>query len=261
MNNTYAGKVALVIGGGRGMGRDIAKAFAAEGAHVVVSARTEAYGKETIKQIDALGGAATLCGGDIGVRRDVTAMIDTAAAVTGTIDVLVVTAAEAPTEPLCDMADDTYDTMVQSNINGIYWIAKDAAPHLSKAADWGRLIYISSGSANRTFVPGLVAYASSKAYMNAFARGLAVELGPRRITVNVVEPGLIASDRMKEHLSEDAYTAIARQFPVPRVGQHADVTGAVLYLASPQGSYVTGTSILVDGGASMASLAGVVERS
>src|SRR5690606_34205410 len=106
------------------------------------------------------------------------------------------------------------------------------------------LIYISSGSANRTFMPGLIPYASSKAFMNAFARGLAVEFGPKGILVNVVEPGMIASDRMLEHLSPEQAKAIAKGFPVPRAGQPSEIASAVLYLASPEAGYITGSSLL-----------------
>lgn len=254
MSDRFEGQVALVIGGGRGMGRAIAEAFAAEGARVVISARTQKFGEETVAAFQANGWHASLVLGDISERSSVRKMIDEAVHQQGALDIVVHCAADNGHGLVTEMPDETFDYLVKSNINSLFWVAKDAAPHLSKAKNKGRLIYISSGSANRTFMPGLIPYASSKAFMNAFARGLAVEFGPKGILVNVVEPGMVASDRMLEHLSPEQAQAIAKGFPVPRAGQPSEIASAVLYLASPEAGYITGSSLLVDGGASMVSL-------
>jgi 3-oxoacyl-[acyl-carrier protein] reductase len=257
MQQRYTGKVVLVTGGGRGMGRAIADAFAGEGATVVISARTRSYGEAAVAAIVARGGKASLVGGDISDRAAVKAMFAQAVQEHGRLDVVVHCAADNGHGRIVDMEDEAFDYLVKSNVNSLFWIAKDAAPHLSQAPGKGRLIYISSGSANRSFIPGLIAYASTKAFMNAFARGLAVEFGPMNILVNVVEPGMIASDRMKSTVSEAQSTAISAGFPVPRAGEPDEVAAAVLFMASPEASYITGTSLLVDGGASMAPLPGL----
>ncbi|MES2899006.1 MAG: SDR family oxidoreductase [Pseudomonadota bacterium] len=254
MQQRYAGKVVLVTGAGRGMGRSIADAFAAEGATVVISARTSSYGEEAVTAIKSRGGAATLVGGDISDRAAVKAMFSQAIAAHGRLDVVVHCAADNAHAKIVDMDDDAFDYLIKSNVNSLFWIAKDAAPHLSRAPGKGRLIYISSGSANRNFIPGLIPYASTKAFMNAFARGLAVEFGPMNILVNVVEPGMVASDRMKAGVNEQQAAAISSNFAVPRPGHPDEIAAAVLFMASPDASYITGTSLLVDGGASMASL-------
>jgi 3-oxoacyl-[acyl-carrier protein] reductase len=148
---------------------------------------------------------------------------------------------------------------VRSNIQSLFWLAKDAAPHLAKAQDKGRIIFISSGEANRKYTPTLIPYGSSKAFMNAFARGLAVEFGALNILVNVIEPGLIGTDHMLETLGEELPHRLAEHFPVPRLGQSADIASAALFLTSNEASYITGTSLLVDGGATMVTLPKVEE--
>jgi len=260
MGGKFQGKVALVVGAGRGMGRTIAEAFAAEGATVVISARTAKFGQEAVAAIEAKGGKAFLVQGEIGDRASMKAMVEEAARLAGGVDIVVHSASSNNKGQVIDMADEAYDELVRSNIHSVFWLAKDAAPYLSKAKDKGRLIYISSGAANRQFMPGLIPYMASKAYMNAFARGLAVEFGPRNILVNVVEPGMIASDRMKSELPAEYADAIAGNFPVSRVGTTQDIANAVLFLASTEASYITGTSLLVDGGATMVPLGNIAAK-
>lgn len=247
-------KVVLVTGAGRGMGRAVALAYAKEGAKVVVSARTARHGEETIAQIEALGGEACLVGGDIAERSAIKAMVEGGVEVFGALDIVVHCAADAAHGLIVEMSDEIFDHLVRSNIQSLFWLAKDSAPHLSKAKDKGRLIFISSGEANRKYTPTLIPYGSSKAFMNAFARGLAVEFGALDILVNVVEPGLIGTDRLAEALGDDLPHKLAEHFPVARVGQSQDIANAVLFLTSNEASYITGTSLLVDGGATMVSL-------
>jgi 3-oxoacyl-[acyl-carrier protein] reductase len=248
----FDNKVALITGAGRGIGRAIAEAFASEGARVIVSARTAAHGERVVAAICGRGGLATLTLADVTHRCEVSAMIQSAQQVYGGLDIVVHCAADASMSRVAVMSDQAFDAQVHANIHSLFWIAKDALPLLMKAKDKGRLIYISSGAANRSFTPGLIPYMASKAYMNAFARGLANEVGHDNVLVNVVEPGLIASDKMREHLDEATSAAISAAFPIPRVGLPAEIASAVLYLSSPEAGYITGTTLLVDGGATMA---------
>ena len=194
-------KVVLITGAGRGIGKAIAQAFAAEGAKVVVQARTTLHGLAVVDAIVQQGGHAVLQTGDVGCRDDVRAMVASAIYAFGALDVVVHCAADAAIGKVVDMPEDVFANQVNANIQSLFWLSKDALPALSRSTDKGRLIFISSGEGNRSHTPGLVPYGASKAYMNAFARTLAREVGPMGVLVNVVEPGLILSDRMREHLS------------------------------------------------------------
>ncbi|PWK91928.1 SDR family NAD(P)-dependent oxidoreductase [Fulvimonas soli] len=260
MGQRFKDKVAFIIGGGRGMGRAIAEAFAAEGACVVISARTEVFGRQTVADFRARGYTASLVSGDIADRAAVRRMFEDAVAQHGRLDIVVNVAADAALGHVRDMEEDAYDYLIRSNVHALFWVARDAAPHLAKARDKGRLIYISSAAANRTFMPGLTAYAATKAYLNHFARGLAVELAPLGILVNVVEPGMIETDRMQSHVTAEQAAAIAAGFPVPRPGQASEIAAAVLFLAAPETLYITGSALLVDGGCSLVPMPGLSAR-
>ena len=248
----FTDKVVLVTGAGRGIGKAIAQAFSAEGAKVVVQARTSAHGQAVVEAIVQQGGLAVLQTGDVGQRADVRAMVTSTLDAFGALDVLVHCAADAAIGKVADMPDEVFANQVNANIQSLFWLSKDALPALSKSADKGRLIFISSGEGNRSHTPGLVPYGASKAYMNAFARTLAREVGPQGVLVNVVEPGLILSDRMREHLADAVTTQLSRNFPVPRAGLPSEIASAVLFLASNEAAYITGSSLLVDGGATLA---------
>ena len=256
----FDGRVVLVTGAGRGMGRVVADAFAGEGATVVVAARTASYGEQAVAELTARGTTASLVLGDLADRGAVQRMFDQAAQQHGGLDVVVHCASDNAQGRIVELADDDLDYLLRSNVHALHWIAKAAVPHLARSSHPGRLILVSSAGANRVFTPGLIAYMSTKAYMEAFARGLAVEVGSLGVLVNVVAPGMIATDRMLGHLQPDQIDAVASTYAVPRAGQPDEIASAATYLASPEASYVTGACLLVDGGASMAPFpAGVVK--
>lgn len=252
MANRFKNKVALVTGGGRGIGKAIALALGAEGAKVMVAARTVANGEEVVAQLRSAGAQAEVVQAENANRESMRAMVEATVAAFGGIDIVVHSAAHWVQQEVVDMSEADSDEMIDSNIRSLHWLVKDCVPHLSKAADKGRLIFISSGSANRQYMAGLVSYTSTKAYMNFFARGLALELGKRNILVNVVEPGLIASDRVNSNISEPILDALTSTYPVPRAGATQEIANAVLFLASNEASYITGSALLIDGGGSMA---------
>ncbi|MFA7553877.1 MAG: SDR family NAD(P)-dependent oxidoreductase [Spongiibacteraceae bacterium] len=251
MTDKFKKKVVLVTGGGRGIGKAIAEAFGAEGARVMIAARTISHGESVVASLKAAGVEASVVQASNSDRSSMKAMVEKTVECYGGLDIVVHSAAHWVQNEVVDMDEADFDEMVASNINSLFWLAKDCEPYLSKAEDKGRLIYISSGSANRQYVPGLICYTATKAYLNFFARGLAMELGKRNILVNVVEPGLIASDRVKGNIDTTILSALTTTYPVPRAGLPTEIASSVLFLASNEASYITGTTLLVDGGGSM----------
>jgi 3-oxoacyl-[acyl-carrier protein] reductase len=252
---TLQNKIAIVTGGGRGIGKAIAKALAAQGAHVVIATRSAAPGEKAVEEIRAAGQQASLFQVDVTQRAAVIALIEDTAQRFGRIDIIVHAAATIPFGTIGSLTDDDFETCLQSIVHAAFWLTKYALPHLERAqADGGgNIVFISSTCGPQTVIPGLAHYGMAKNGLEAFVRGAAVELGGKGIRVNAINPGLIASDNMKENLTEAQAAALASHFPVARVGQPEDIANAVLFLISPQGSYITGHSLVVDGGASPAS--------
>ncbi|MDB5988026.1 MAG: family oxidoreductase [Nevskia sp.] len=254
MSGKLDGKVAVVTGGGRGIGRAISNALAELGATVVVAVRTAKHGEEVVAEITAKGGKATLFAGlELQQRSSSQRLIADTVKRHGDLDILILCAADAPHGAVLEMSDEDFDVLAKSNFYSTFWFAKDAIPYLAKSKN-GRFICISSCAGNRLNTPGIVPYGATKAAVNSLVRGLAVEYARMGITVNTVDPGLIASDRMQSMLSPEMAGAISAGFPVPRPGTPAEVASAVAFLSLPESAYITGTALVVDGGASLGSL-------
>ena len=250
MNTSLAGKRAIVTGAGRGIGRAISRRLAAEGACVMIATRTPGPGHATVEEIRAAGGEAELFQLDVTERAAVSALVATTAKRFGGIDILVHAAADIPHAPIATLSDEDLELCLTSILKSAIWLLKDALPWL-KAAKGGRVIYVSSVAGNHQAIRGLAHYGAAKAGLNAFARGAALELAGDGITVNTVDPGLIASARMKELVSPQLEAQMVARFPNKRAGTPEEVASAVLHLALPESGYVTGASILVDGGATL----------
>lgn len=245
MNQDLTGRSALVTGSGQGIGRALAQLFAAHGARVMVATRTEASGAETVRLIRAAGGNAELCTVDLSTRaaanRAVAASVDTF----GGLDLLIHNAGMFPMEPLIDLSDETLDTTLAVNLKSCFWLTQAALAALRRA-EHPRIVITSSVTGPRTAIAGLSHYAASKAGVNGFIRSAALELAEYRITVNGVEPGLIATQAMAN--LGDA-PALASNIPLKRLGTPEDIAHAMLFLASPHAGYITGQTLVVDGGA------------
>ncbi|MGC5698953.1 SDR family oxidoreductase [Pseudomonas sp. NFXW11] len=248
MNQDQAGRIALVTGSGQGIGRAIAQLFAARGAKVMLATRSAANGAETLRLIRAAGGCAELLSLDLGTR----AAADQAVAATletfGGLDLLLHNAGIFPLQKLAELQDQTLDSTLAVNLKSCFWLTRAALPALRRASE-PRIVITSSVTGPRTAIPGLAHYAASKAGVNGFIRAAALELAEHGITVNGVEPGLIAT-QATDNLGDAAQ--LSRGIPLQRLGTPQDIAHAMLFLASRQAGYITGQTLVVDGGALLA---------
>lgn len=253
MTGDFSGKSVIVTGGGRGVGRGVGMAFAAAGARVMLGARTIAYGKTVKAEIEADGGIAEACAADIAQHEDCRALVEATVAAFGGVDIIVHAAADIPYGGVGAVDDARLEAGFASIAKAAWWLLDAARPHLGRAKDGGRFIAI--GSINGTFniVPNMTAYGMAKAALDAFIRAAAGDVVGEGITVNAINPGLIASDRAKAVLGEAGLVAYGSTVPVGRAGTPADIAHACLFLASAKSDYITGTTIKMDGGSTLAS--------
>lgn len=249
-------RVAIVTGGGRGIGRAIAELFAGEGARVVVATLTPEPGQAAVEAIRANGGEAILVALDMGDRASVKAMIDTAVAAYGGIDIIVHNAAYIPFATIDRLSDDDLDRAFDVGVKACFWLAKDALPWL-KASKAGRILVTSSVAGLTSAIVGMSHYSAVKSAVHGFVRGAGLELARHGITVNAVAPGLTDSDQMRRSASPDAIKAMSRRIPLGRAAACIEQAHGFLYLASDDAAYVTGTVLTIDGGALLGEPSGI----
>lgn len=242
-----AGKIAIITGAGRGIGRGIAEVFARHGAKVVVATRTERYGVEVVEKIRGDGGDAHFIQTELGSPEEIQRIVDETVKVYGGLDIVVHNAAFAQIQPVKELTDEFVDKTFTVNVKAGIWLAKASIP-LMKARGRGRILFTSSVTAHRA-IHGSAAYSISKAGLNAFIRCGAMELAEDGITVNGVEPGIIKTDALEKHNFEGPkLNALLACIPQKKMGTPADIGEAMAYLASDGAGYVTGQTIIVDGG-------------
>jgi NAD(P)-dependent dehydrogenase (short-subunit alcohol dehydrogenase family) len=244
------GKVAIVTGSSRGIGKASAEALADHGAKVVISSRKQDACDEVAAAINASHGAGTALAlaASISDKEALQRLVDETRAAFGRIDILVCNAASNPYYgPMADIGDDQFRKILDNNILSSHWLIQMVAPEMRARKD-GAIIIISSIGGLRGS-PVIGAYNVSKAADFQLARNYAVEYGPDNIRVNCIAPGLIRTDFARA-LWEDpaAEKRVNQGTPLRRLGDPEDIAGAVVYLASPAGRYMTGQKMVVDGG-------------
>jgi NAD(P)-dependent dehydrogenase (short-subunit alcohol dehydrogenase family) len=246
------GKVALITGSSKGIGRAIAEAMAAFGAKVVVSSRKAAACEEVRDAIVAKGGQAIVVPCNIGSKEELLRLVDETKKAYGAIDILVCNAAVNPHfGPSQEIPDSAFDKVMASNVRSNHWLCQMAIPGMAERGSGVVIIVSSIGGLRGSGHLG--AYSISKAADMQMARNLAVEWGPRNVRVNCIAPGLVRTDFARA-LWEDPtiYANTVRTYPLRRIGEPPEIAGAAVFLASAAGSFTTGQTIVVDGGATIA---------
>ena len=251
-------KVAIVTGAAKGIGRGIAEHFAKAGAKVVIADIDEAAASAAAEAIRASGGEAIAQHADVTSWDSTQAMAEATIARFGRIDVLCSNAGIYPEHRLEDMTPEQWDRVLGINLKGAFLTLKACLPQM-KSQRSGRVIITSSITGNRTAMPALAHYAASKGGVNGFIRAAAFEVAKHNITVNGVEPGMIDTEALRA-MGASMIAEVGRVVPLGRIGRIEDVAQTMAFLASDAAGYITGQTIVVDGGMTLSELQSLVER-
>lgn len=234
-------KVALVFGGSRGIGAAIVKQLAADGASVALTyAKSPDKAAETARVAEALGASVMTIKADSADPGAVKDAVAQTVARFGRLDILVVNAGILIRGTVDTLTLEDFDRMVATNVRGVFVAIQAAAPHLTQG---GRIITIGSNTAVRTAFPGGSVYSMTKGAVASLVRGAAIDLAPRGITVNNVQPGPTATD-----MTEGYVQMVKPLVPLGRIGEPEEVAGLVAYLAGASAGFITGSSVTIDGG-------------
>lgn len=251
MTKSLQGRVALVTGASRGLGRDIALKLAQDGAAVALLDRKAHWAEDLAQDINAQGGQAIALGCDVSSQTELATAFDQAATAFGGIDILVNNAMWTKYSPIADIDADSLDRMLGVGIASIVWGTQFAAQHMRQRGG-GSIVNIASVSA-RLGLPNAMIYCGIKAAVEGMTRSSAVELAPAQIRVNAVGPSTVATEGVRAMLDADSFAARVASTPLGRLGETQDIAEAVSFFADPARSgFITGQSLLVDGGISIA---------
>ncbi|MVU77647.1 SDR family oxidoreductase [Nocardia sp. ET3-3] len=241
MTGNLSGRVAVVTGSSRGIGRAVAVRLAERGAAVVVSyLKNDGPAGEVVEQIEAGGGKAIAVRADLSVPANVTHLFDRAEHEFGSIDIVVANAADAIVKPLVDCTEGDFDHLFAANVKSVFFTLKEAALRMR---DGGRIVVTSTGGTKMFFTETSL-YLGSKGAIEQFVRVLSRELGPRGITVNALSPGFTDTDLLPARDREVA----ADMSPFGRIGTPGDIADVAAFLASPDARWITGQNIGAGGG-------------
>ena len=245
MRLSLEGRVALVTGAGRGIGKAVAQTLAAAGAQVAALSRTEANAQEVAHAIETAGGRALAFGGDVADPSTVETVIEQTLKHWERLDIVVNNAGITRDTLLLRMKDEDWDAVLQTNLKGAFLCSRAALKPMMRQR-WGRIVNISS-VVGLTGNAGQANYAASKAALIAFTKSVALEMGSRGITCNAVAPGLVETD-MTQAMPPQAREYALQRIPVGRFGTPEDIAYGVLFLCSEYAAYITGQVFVIDGG-------------
>ena len=236
----FNGKVGIVTGGGSGIGRAVGERFASENGKVVVVDINEANGIAAVEAIKTAGGEAVFARADVSDSAQVRAAIQTAVGKFGKIDVLLNNAAVMTFEPIAELAEEAWEKVIAVNLRSVFLFCKYALPHIPSG---GAIVNVSSVHAHQTTM-NVVPYATTKGGIEAFTHGLSVECAPQKIRVNCVDPGAVDTPMLWSNPNVKSGVEKIEG----AIGKPADIAAAILFLASDEARFITGTSLAVDGG-------------
>ena len=239
-------KSVIVTGGTKGIGKGIAGVFAQLGARVCLLGRNEPDGAATAEALRSRGSAVIFCRGDVKEQGDMEEVMATVAAEFGGVDILCANAGIFPPVTLEEMSESAWDDVFATNLKGMLFSIKAALPHLKKSAA-GRIVLTSSITGPLTGYPGWSHYGATKAGMLGFMRTAAIELARFKITINAVLPGNVLTEGVSD-LGQPYIQTMAAAIPLKRLGTVEEIGHAVAFLASEEAGFITGQTLVVDGG-------------
>jgi len=241
------GKVALVTGASSGLGLHFAEVLAESGASVALVARRLDRLTSLAAQIKAAGGRAEAIAADVNDRGDMVHAFETAERALGTVDILVNNAGVAHAHRITDLPAEEWRRVLATNLDAVFFWSQEAARRLIASGKGGAIVNIAS-IAGFGVSKGVAAYAVAKAGVVQLTKALGLELAAKGIRVNAIAPGWIVTDLNRDYLTSDRGVALKRDIPLGRFGEERDLAGPLLLLASDAGRYMTGATIVVDGG-------------
>ena len=242
-------RIAIVTGAGQGIGRAIALGLAREGARVVIADVNEESASTVKNEIEGGGGKALVIRTDVSSEISVRAMAKESLEEFGRVDILVNNAGIFPTSSVEEMREEDWDRVIGTNLVGAFLCSRAVVPKFLEQGS-GRIISLTSGRAFQGAKNG-AHYAASKAGIIGFSKSLALELAPHGITVNVICPGITDTAQPRGHQTEEQMYAQGQRIPLGRIGQPEDLVGPAVFFASDAAAFVTGQTILVNGGSIM----------